>query len=160
LRSVNNYGIYQKTEKLIPKIITHALRGQRIPIYGDGSAIREWLSVKDLVKALRCLISAPIHIGTFNIGSGVRLNNLELTESLCAKLDARYAHRRNELGLDSYFDLVDFVEDRAGHDYQYWVDSRKIQKETDWKPGIEFDKGIESVIDWYAGRALKLDEVI
>lgn len=144
----NNYGPYQFPEKLIPVIIFSALDEQSIPIYGDGSNIRDWLYVTDHCRA----IHKAIHFGkpgqTYNIGGQSELSNLQMVKKICDLLDEM---RPKASG--SYQDQITFVKDRPGHDQRYAIDSGKIQRELNWKPQENIDSGIRKTVLWYLENA-------
>ncbi len=141
----NNYGPFQSTDKLIPLTIKNALLGKKIPIYGDGSQIRDWLHVEDHVNAIYKIIIKPMVGETFNIGGNNERTNLDIVNSICNVLDSIKPNSNNK----SYKELISFVSDRPGHDLRYAIDSSKIQKELDWKPMIEFEIGLRKTIEWY-----------
>lgn len=140
----NNYGIYQNIEKLIPKIISNALVGKKIPIYGNGKNIRDWIHVEDHCKALWLLLQKGKLGETYNIGSNCELNNLEITKIILNFLDKNYPSKK----LKTYFDLVEFVKDRKAHDFRYCVNSSKIKK-LGWKPSMNLKKAMHEIINYY-----------
>jgi dTDP-glucose 4,6-dehydratase len=139
----NNYGPKQHGEKLIPTIIRNAIQNKPIPIYGSGDNIRDWLYVEDHCKA----IDLAFHFGNkgeqYNIGGDYEKTNLNIARDICILLDE--AKPKN----DSYVEQIQFVEDRAGHDFRYAVDSSKIKNELGWKPEESFESGINKTIEWY-----------
>ena len=139
----NNYGPWQFPEKLIPVVINKALDNKPIPVYGNGSNIRDWLFVEDHVDAL-LKVAMKGNIGeTYCIGGNNEKTNLEIVKFICKNLD-------NKLNQDmSKLSLITFVEDRPGHDKRYAIDSTKINKELNWEPKFGFEKGIDITIDWY-----------
>lgn len=142
----NNYGPKQHDEKLIPTIIRNALAGNKIPIYGDGKNIRDWLYVLDHCKG----IDLAYHNGksgqTYNIGGGNERTNLQIAYKICELLD-RYKPKNI-----SYKEQITFVEDRAGHDRRYAIDASKIKNELGWKADENFDTGIIKTIEWYLNK--------
>jgi dTDP-glucose 4,6-dehydratase len=139
----NNYGPYQFPEKLIPLTILNAIEGRPLPLYGDGSNVRDWLYVDDHVQALwSVLIRASVGAG-YNIGGGSELTNLDVVTQICAALDQRRPERR------PHTDLIAYVADRPGHDRRYAVDADKIKIELGWRPAESFASGIERTVDWY-----------
>ena len=139
----NNYGPYQNKEKLIPMIITNAINGHEIPIYGDGANIRDWLYVEDHVKALYIALINADSGKTYNIGGNNEFSNNEVVKIICDILQKKLNKSENLMN------LVKYVSDRKGHDKRYAIDSSLIQKELSWKPCETFETGIEKTIDWY-----------
>ena len=134
-RTSNNFGPRQHPEKLIPKFIQNAAAGEALPVYGDGSNVREWIYVKDNCRALD-LVLREGNIGeVYNIGSHAEKTNLEVTEAI---LDA----------VGASDDLIEFVEDRAGHDQRYALDTEKIEA-LGWEPQYSFEEGLERAVDYY-----------
>ena len=141
----NNYGPFQFPEKLIPLVILRALDGQRIPVYGDGQHVRDWLYVEDHCRAIRCVL-AQGHLGaTYNVGGNSEMPNLEMVRRLCSILDARLpgsSHLPHE-------SLISFVPDRPGHDRRYAMDNGKIRGELGWEPQETLESGLTKTVDWY-----------
>tara|TARA_B100000963_G_scaffold175944_1_gene152976 strand:+ start:1368 stop:2423 length:1056 start_codon:yes stop_codon:yes gene_type:complete len=139
----NNFGPWQYPEKLIPLVINKALNSERIPIYGDGSNIRDWLFVEDHVAALLlCAIDGKLG-ETYCIGGYGERTNKFVVEKICNILD-----KKKPL-LNSYKSLITYVEDRPGHDKRYAINSSKITKDLGWKPKFGFTKGLEKTVEWY-----------
>ena len=134
-RTCNNFGPRQHEEKLIPKFIKRASRGQSLPIYGDGSNVREWIYVEDNCRALDVILREGEVGEIYNIGSHAEKTNLEVTEAI---LDA--------VGADD--DLIEFVEDRAGHDQRYALETEKIEA-LGWEPEYTFEEGLERTVEYY-----------
>ena len=143
----NNYGPYQFPEKLIPLIICNAITHKPLPIYGDGLQIRDWLYVSDHCSAI-CLILENGKIGeTYNIGGLNQLTNTDVVLKLCDILDGlKPSQNRN---ISSYRELIQFVEDRPGHDRRYGINPKKIEEELGWRPTETFDTGILKTVKWY-----------
>ncbi|WP_299929924.1 dTDP-glucose 4,6-dehydratase [uncultured Pelagimonas sp.] len=140
----NNYGPYHFPEKLIPVVILNALAGKALPIYGDGSNVRDWLYVEDHADALLTVLqNAPLG-GSYNIGGENERSNLELVQTLCGILDAK---RPKESG--SYADQITFVRDRPGHDARYAIDPTRIANELGWRPSVTVEEGLEKTVQWY-----------
>ncbi len=141
----NNYGPRQLPEKLIPRMILNALEGKRLPIYGDGLHVRDWIYVEDHCRALhRVLTNGKVGEG-YNIGGDCELTNLELVQTVCDIVDRlapNLPHRPSR-------DLIEFVEDRPGHDQRYAIDSTKIRQELGWKSLCDFSTGLEQTVRWY-----------
>jgi len=141
----NNYGPFQFPEKLIPMIILNCLNQLKIPVYGDGSNIRDWIHVDDHCNAIyKILIKGKIG-EQYNIGSNNEVKNIDIVEYICDILDDK-VKRKNNL---KYFDLVEYVKDRAGHDFRYSIDNAKIKEHTGWIPRISFKEGLMNTVDWY-----------
>lgn len=143
----NNYGPYHFPEKLIPLIIIRALAGETLPVYGDGSNVRDWLHVDDHARALRCVFERGIPGETYNVGGNAEQKNLDVVMAICRVLDAlspRDDGRR-------YADQIRFVADRPGHDQRYAIDATKINQELGWAPEHDFSSGIASTVKWYLG---------
>ena len=143
----NNYGSYQFPEKLIPSIIIKAIRGERIPIYGDGNQIRDWLHVSDNVKALILLLEKGRVGETYIIGGNNQMTNNKVAELICEILEQLRSKKPN--GVNQYSELIQCVEDRPGHDFRYAVDIKKIRNELGWQPQQEFESGFRKTVDWY-----------
>ena len=143
----NNYGPYHFPEKLIPHVILNAIQGKPLPIYGDGSQIRDWLYVEDHAKAL-IKVAANGQIGeTYNIGGHNEKTNLEVVETICRLLE-RLAPEK-PAGVKKYRDLITFVKDRPGHDVRYAIDASKIERELGWVPEETFETGLRKTVQWY-----------
>jgi len=141
----NNYGPKQHDEKLIPMIIRNALQEKKIPIYGDGKNIRDWLYVKDHCCALELVFENGAPGETYNIGTRNELENLALTNKICVILD-KLLPRKDLL---KYSDLISYVTDRPGHDRRYAIDSTKVESELGFKAKEDFDTAIEKTVKWY-----------
>ncbi|MBV2091546.1 MAG: dTDP-glucose 4,6-dehydratase [Candidatus Thiodiazotropha sp. (ex Ctena orbiculata)] len=141
----NNYGPYQFPEKLIPLFIQKALAGESLPIYGDGSNVRDWLYVEDHCQAIWRVLEAGTPGEVYNVGGNNEMSNLEVVETLCALLD--------ELVPDSEFkphnQLKIFVNDRPGHDQRYAIDASKLERELGWTPLETFETGLRKTVQWY-----------
>ena len=139
----NNYGPYQFPEKLIPLLILRAVKGEPMPVYGDGLNERDWLHVSDHVAALTRVLEAGVPGETYNVGAGNSISNLTVVEALCAGLDALVPagapHAR----------LRTFVTDRLGHDRRYALAVAKIRRELGWQPKVQFAEGIRQTVAWY-----------
>ena len=135
-RCVNNYGPYQFPEKLIPLMVTNAVSGKELPVYGDGANVRDWIHVGDHCAALLCLLLEG-HAGeVYNIGSEAERSNIELVRSILTELGAAES-------------LIRFVKDRPGHDRRYAIDPAKIRRETSWQPKVALDDGLRQTVRWY-----------
>lgn len=141
----NNYGPYQFPEKLIPLMVINALSEKKLPIYGKGLNIRDWLYVEDHCRAIHTVIEKGKPGQTYNIGGNNEITNIQIVEAICAILD-------NEIPLGSgkfYNENIIFVEDRPGHDFRYAINTSKIKKELGWDPKESFESGIQKTILWY-----------
>jgi dTDP-glucose 4,6-dehydratase len=141
----NAYGPYQNPEKLIPRMILSALEGKPLPIYGDGSNIRDWLYVDDLVRALVLVLERGRPGETYNVGGENERTNMEVVTALCSLLD--------ELIPDSprrpHRELIIYVKDRPGHDQRYAMDTGKLREELGWRPRLDFETGVRMTANWY-----------
>lgn len=135
-RCTNNFGPYQFPEKLIPKTIIRSTNDLKIPVYGTGENVRDWLYVRDHCNAINKVLDRGKKGGIYNISSGNEIQNIDLVNEIL-----------DRLGKDD--DLIEFVEDRPGHDYRYSLDSTKIREELDWKPENSFEEALQETIDWY-----------
>jgi dTDP-glucose 4,6-dehydratase len=151
----NNYGPYQFPEKLIPLMITHALAGKPLPIYGDGMQVRDWLFVVDHCKAIAAVLTKGRIGETYNVGGRNQRSNREVVETLCLLLD--------ELVPDSKYkphaQLITSVKDRPGHDRRYAIDARKIESEIGWTPEESFETGLRKTVEWYLTNKAWVDGV-
>jgi dTDP-glucose 4,6-dehydratase len=147
----NNYGPYHFPEKLIPHIILNALAAKPLPIYGDGSQIRDWLYVEDHACALYKVLTEGGVGETYNIGGHNEKKNIEVVETLCTLLDELMPACSNDITqhLSTYSDLITFVKDRPGHDVRYAIDASKIERELAWVPKESFETGIRKTVEWY-----------
>jgi dTDP-glucose 4,6-dehydratase len=141
----NNYGRYQFPEKLIPLVISNALAGEKLPIYGDGKQVRDWLYVGDHCAALRRILADGIPGDTYNVGGGNERTNLEVVSTLCDALNSLAPKASG----GSYQSQITFVADRPGHDRRYAIDARKIKCELNWRPAETFETGIARTVGWY-----------
>jgi dTDP-glucose 4,6-dehydratase len=135
-RCSNNYGPYQFPEKVIPLFVTNLLDGGRVPLYGDGSNVRDWLHVDDHCRGIQLVLEGGRDGEVYNIGGGTELSNKELTGLLLEACDAGW-------------DAVDLVEDRKGHDQRYSVDISKISHELGYRPEVPFERGLAETVSWY-----------
>lgn len=143
--SSNNYGPYQFPEKLFPLVTLNALEAKSIPVYGDGTQVRDWLSVEEHAKALQLVLQRGQVGGKYCIGANTERTNLDIVKSICDAVDrlAGAASRRRSQ------DLIQFVTDRPGHDQRYALDCSKMQTELHWKPSCDLAAGIEATVQWY-----------
>ncbi len=140
----NNYGPYHFPEKLIPVVILNALAGKPLPIYGDGSNVRDWLYVEDHADALLRVLSRGVLGRSYNIGGENERSNLDLVRTICAILDEM---RPRAAG--AYADLITFVTDRPGHDARYAIDPTRMREELGWRPSVTLEEGLRRTVAWY-----------
>ena len=143
----NNYGPYHFPEKLVPLMILNAIEGKALPVYGDGSQVRDWLYVEDHAKALYTVASKGEVGETYNIGGYNEKKNLEVVQEICMLLEELHPDKPD--GVDKYSDLIKYVTDRPGHDIRYAIDASKITNELGWKPEETFESGIRKTVEWY-----------
>jgi dTDP-glucose 4,6-dehydratase len=139
----NNYGPYQFPEKLIPLMVLNALAAKSLPVYGQGLDVRDWLHVEDHVAALRRIVERGRIGETYLIGGRAEARNIDLVRAICRLLDMR---RPDSAPHDR---LIAFVADRPGHDARYAIDPGKIERELDWRPRHDLDRGLAATVDWY-----------
>ena len=135
-RSSNNYGPYQFPEKVIPLFVTNLLQGKKVPLYGEGKNVRDWLFVLDNCKAIEVLLKKGTPGEVYNIGGNQELQNIELTKKILA-----------ELGKGE--EMIEKVKDRLGHDLRYSLDCSKIKNKLGWEPKTKFDEGLHETVQWY-----------
>ncbi len=143
-RCTNNYGPHQFPEKLIPKIILLANQDKKIPIYGNGKNIRDWIHVDDHCEAVFSVLNDGKKGESYNISANNEIDNLTIVKKILEIMGKKE-------------DLIEFVEDRPGHDFRYSMSSKKISKELNWKTKYTFDKGLDDTINWYLNNLEKLD---
>jgi dTDP-glucose 4,6-dehydratase len=164
----NNYGPYHFPEKLIPLMILNMLSGKPLPVYGDGSNVRDWLYVDDHARALKTVFDHGMNGETYCIGGHNEKTNLEVVHTLCDLVDARFA---SDAGLASLYpmcpaaqgqscrSLISFVTDRPGHDHRYAIDASKLERELGWKPVETFESGMAKTVDWYLSNQAWVQQV-
>ena len=141
----NNYGPYQFPEKLIPTMILAALEGKRLPVYGSGANIRDWLYVDDHVQALCCVLDRGVPGETYNIGGRAERTNIDLVHEICDLLDTALNHSPHR----PHRKLIEFVPDRPGHDFRYAIDDTKIRGQLGWAPRETLSSGLQRTVTWY-----------
>jgi dTDP-glucose 4,6-dehydratase len=141
----NNYGPRQFPEKLVPLMILNALEGKPLPVYGDGQNVRDWLYVEDHCQALRLVLHKGGPGEVYNVGGGSERSNLQVVEAICETVD----QLRPDLEHTPCSSLIEFVEDRPGHDRRYAIDASKIRGELGWQPECDFASGLERTVRWY-----------
>lgn len=142
----NNYGPYQFPEKLIPLIIIQALQGKRLPVYGDGKNVRDWLYVTDHCEGILAVLRLGKVGETYNIGGNTEKRNIEVVTTICDLLDEKLGLLP---GRQPRRSLIVFVQDRPGHDRRYAIDASKINIELGWKSAVTFEQGMRNTIEWY-----------
>ncbi|HEY9133958.1 MAG TPA: dTDP-glucose 4,6-dehydratase [Dyella sp.] len=151
----NNYGPFQFPEKLIPLTIQKALRGEELPVYGDGMNIRDWLFVEDHCEAIDAALFKGRCGETYNIGGDAERTNIDVVRTLCRLLD-----ERRPRGGASYEAQIRFVKDRPGHDRRYAIDATKLKSELGWKPRHGFEDGMARTVDWYLAHPSWVDAIL
>lgn len=141
----NNYGPYHYPEKLIPLIITNAVQGKKLPVYGKGENVRDWLFVEDHAKALYEVAMNGKLGETYNIGGEAERKNIDVVRTICKILDEKLPNSPHV----PHEKLIEFVTDRAGHDFRYAIDCSKIKNELGWKPAVSFEQGIKETVTWF-----------
>jgi dTDP-glucose 4,6-dehydratase len=140
----NNYGSHQFPEKLIPLAINNIKNQQKIPLYGKGENIRDWLFVEDHAEAIDTIFHNGQKGETYNVGGNNEWTNIGLIQLLCSIMDTKLGRKDGESA-----ELISFVKDRAGHDLRYAIDSSKLQSQLGWNPSLKFEEGLEKTVDWY-----------
>ncbi len=141
----NNYGPYHFPEKLVPLMIVKALAGDALPVYGNGTNIRDWLYVEDHVRALQCVFEKGVPGQTYNVGGNSERRNIDVVKTVCNILDRLQPREDGR----SYLGQITYVADRPGHDQRYAIDAGKIGSELGWNPSESFESGIEKTVAWY-----------
>jgi len=149
----NNYGPFQFPEKLIPLMILSALRGDALPVYGDGSNVRDWIFVEDHVEGLIAALERGVPGGTYLFGGDAERRNIEVVRAVCTVLD-----EMNPEGAP-HNRLITFVKDRPGHDYRYAIDARVATEELGWRPRHTFERGLRETVAWYLKNSQWRDRV-
>lgn len=143
----NNYGPFHFPEKLIPLMILNALQGKKLPVYGNGMQIRDWLFVEDHARALYKVVTEGKVGETYNIGGHNEKANIEVVRIICGLLEELSPNK--PVGVEKYEDLITYVTDRPGHDVRYAIDATKIGNELGWAPQETFETGIRKTVEWY-----------
>ena len=144
----NNYGPYQYPEKLIPLVINNCLVGKKIPVYGNGKQIRDWLYVDDHCTALERVLKIGKIGETYNIGGQNESTNIDLVDLVCSTLD-KCVEKKKEHSFESFKELITFVKDRPGHDYRYSINAEKIESALNWRPSVTLEIGMKKTVEWY-----------
>ncbi|KQX27704.1 dTDP-glucose 4,6-dehydratase [Ensifer sp. Root423] len=152
----NNYGPYHFPEKLIPLMIVKALAGEPLPVYGNGTNVRDWLYVEDHVRALQYVFEKGVPGQTYNVGGNSERRNIDVVKTVCEILDRQHPRADGR----SYGEQISYVADRPGHDQRYAIDARKISDDLGWKPAESFESGIEKTVAWFLGNRNWWKEII
>jgi dTDP-glucose 4,6-dehydratase len=158
----NNYGPYQFPEKVIPLMILNALSGKPLPVYGDGSNVRDWIYVEDHCRAVKLAFEKGRPGEVYAVGARNQQKNINLVNHVCSILDdiappVEVPDLRDQ-GLKSYAELINFVADRPGHDHRYAIDPSKVTRELGWQPEVGFEEGLRRTVDWYLSNPKWLDQ--
>ena len=153
-RCSNNYGPYHFPEKLIPLIINNILEGKKLPVYGAGLNVRDWLYVVDHARAIDVIFHEGKVAETYNIGGFNEWKNIDIIKVVIKTVDRLLGRKEGE-----DLDLITYVTDRKGHDMRYAIDSRKLQRELGWEPSLQFEEGIEKTVKWYLDNQEWMDNV-
>jgi dTDP-glucose 4,6-dehydratase len=146
-RCSNNYGPFQFPEKLIPLMISNALNGKPLPVYGDGMNVRDWLYVRDHCRAVEAVLDKGVPGEVYNIGGNNERRNIDIVKLVLAELGKPES-------------LITFVEDRLGHDRRYAIDASKIKRELGWSPSVNFETGIRETIEWYLSNKSRWEKLL
>ncbi|WP_028770561.1 dTDP-glucose 4,6-dehydratase [Silanimonas lenta] len=152
----NNYGPYQFPEKLIPLMIQKLVKGEPLPVYGDGSNVRDWLYVGDHCAAIRAVLARGRVGETYNVGGDAERRNLEVVHALCDAID----QRRPRSDGRSRRVQISFVKDRPGHDRRYAIDASKLKRELGWAPTVSFEEGLSRTVDWYLANEAWVNNIL
>jgi len=152
----NNYGPFQFPEKLIPLMIQKLVKGEPLPVYGDGSNVRDWLFVSDHCAAIRAVLQGGRVGETYNVGGDAERRNIEVVHALCDAID----QRRPRADGQSRRVQISFVKDRPGHDQRYAIDASKLKRELGWAPTVSFEQGLARTIDWYLGNEAWVGKIL
>jgi dTDP-glucose 4,6-dehydratase len=153
-RCSNNYGPYHFPEKLIPLLIANIIARKPLPVYGDGTNVRDWLHVKDHGSAIECILKGAKPGSVYNIGGNNEWQNIAIVKLVCDLLDSKLGRQPGENR-----GLITFVKDRPGHDQRYAIDASKLKKDLGWSPAYTFETGIAETIDWYLANQQWVTEV-
>lgn len=151
----NNYGSHHHPEKLIPLMITNILNKKPLPVYGNGTNVRDWLWVEDHARAIDVIFHKGAIGCNYNIGGWNEWKNIDLIHELCTIMDQELGRNAGESA-----ELISYVTDRAGHDMRYAIDATKLDKELGWKPSITFEEGLRQTVKWYLTNQDWVNEVI
>ncbi len=159
----NNYGPYQFPEKLIPLVILNALQGKKLPVYGDGRSIRDWLYVEDHCRAIWLIVRQGRSGETYTVGGRSEKNTLEVIHPICDALEEMVPAAQNPAlraqAVTEYRQLIQFVKDRPGHDRRYAIDCGKIERELGWRSTVSFAEGLKKTVRWYLDNPTWVDSI-
>lgn len=150
----NNYGPFQNEEKLIPLMISNALAGNKLPVYGQGLQIRDWLYVEDHARGIVAAHERGQIGRSYNFGGNNEMRNIDVVNLLCGLLQNRSDCAATLPEAGRFTDLISFVTDRPGHDFRYAIDASRAREELGWEPQVSFEQGLERTVNWYADRLL------
>lgn len=150
----NNYGPFQNEEKLVPLMISKALAGKKLPVYGQGLQIRDWLYVEDHARGIVAAHERGQIGRSYNFGGNNEMRNIDVVNLLCELLQGRSDCAARLEGVERFADLIGFVTDRPGHDYRYAIDASRARDELRWEPEVSFVQGLARTVNWYADRLL------
>ena len=151
----NNYGPYQFPEKLIPLMIRNIIARKPLPVYGEGTNVRDWLYVADHVEAIDLVFHKGRHGETYTVGGNNEKRNIDLVHTLCDQMDTALGRQSGNSR-----ELITFVRDRAGHDFRYAIDATKIKVELEWEPTTDFDSGLRKTIEWYLSNQEWVEHIV
>ena len=149
----NNYGTHQYPEKLIPVVINKLIRREKIPVYGNGENVRDWLHVSDHAEAIIHILEKGAYGETYCVGGNNCVSNLDLVKKICQKFDQLTGEKKSE-------NLISFVEDRKGHDLRYAIDASKMKTDLEWSPKVSFDVAVKETVQWYIEQNKEIKNVL
>ena len=149
----NNYGTHQYPEKLIPVVINKLIRREKIPVYGNGENVRDWLHVSDHAEAIIHILEKGTYGETYCVGGNNCVSNLDLVKKICQKFDQLTGEKKSE-------NLISFVEDRKGHDLRYAIDASKMKTDLEWSPKVSFDIAVKETVQWYIEQNKEIKNVL
>jgi dTDP-glucose 4,6-dehydratase len=149
----NNYGTHQYPEKLIPVVINKLIRREKIPVYGNGENVRDWLHVSDHAEAIIHILEKGTYGETYCVGGNNCISNLDLVKKICQKFDQLTGEKKSE-------NLISFIEDRKGHDLRYAIDASKMKTDLEWSPKVSFDVAVKETVQWYIEQNKEIKNVL
>lgn len=151
----NNYGSHHHPEKLIPLMIHNIQKELPLPVYGEGTNVRDWLWVEDHARAIDVIFHKGAIGCNYNVGGWNEWRNIDLVKELCSIMDEALGRPAGKSA-----ELITYVKDRAGHDFRYAIDATKLHEELGWKPSITFEEGLRNTVSWYLANAAWVEEVV